>query len=196
MEIISKYEDYEGLRYTYKDYLQWPEDERWELIDGVPYSMSPAPSKRHQEICLALCSEFYNYLKGEPCKAYIAPFDVRLVDEGESDDDASTVLQPDIVVICDRTKLDKAGCKGTPDLVVEITSPYTAKKDVIRKFAAYEKFGVKEYWIVRPEEETVTVFKLSNENKYGRPEIYCRNDKIQVGIFDDLIIQLEDIFKD
>lgn len=196
MEIVSKYEDYEGERYTYKDYLQWPEDERWELIDGVPYNMSPAPSKRHQEITGALFVEFYNYLKGKPCKVYIAPFDVRMAGEGESDDEASTVLQPDIVVICDRSKLDKRGCKGAPDLVVEVISPHTVKKDIIRKFDSYEKFGVKEYWIIRPEEETVTVFKLNKENKYGRPEIYCRADKIQVGIFNDLIISLEDILRE
>ena len=117
-----------------------------------------------------------------------------MANENESDEDASTVLQPDISIICDSKKLDEKGCKGAPDLVVEILSPYTAKKDIIRKFASYEKFKVKEYWIVNPEEETITVFKLNEESKYGRPEIYCKNDKIQVGIFNDFLIALKDIF--
>jgi len=97
MEIASKYEDYNGKRYTYKDYLQWPDDERWELIDGVPYNMSSSPSPKHQEIIIALGSQFYNYLKDKPCKVFVAPIDVRFLEENQSDEDVKTVLQPDII---------------------------------------------------------------------------------------------------
>jgi len=196
MEIASKYEDYNGKRYTYKDYLQWPDDERWELIDGVPYNMSSSPSPKHQEIIIALGSQFYNYLKDKPCKVFVAPIDVRFLEENQSDEDVKTVLQPDIIVVCDSKKIDERGCKGAPDLIIEVISPHTVKKDIIRKFDTYEKFGVKEYWIIRPDEETVTVFILNDNNKYGRPEIYCKNDKIKVGIFDDLVIELSEIFKE
>jgi hypothetical protein len=106
--------------YTYKDYLGWGYNERWELIDGVAYNLSPAPSRTHQEVSGELFATIHNHLKGKECKVYHAPFDVRLPEANESDEDTRTVVQPDIVVVCDKAKLDDKGCKGAPDLIRQI----------------------------------------------------------------------------
>ncbi|MBI5418360.1 Uma2 family endonuclease [Candidatus Poribacteria bacterium] len=183
-------------KYTYGNYLTWSEDERWELIDGVAYNMSPAPSRMHQEISSELFMQFANYLKDKSCKAYYAPFDVRLPKENEKDEEIDTVVQPDIVVVCDKSKLDDKGCKGAPDLIVEIISPYTNTKDLKEKFSLYEKVGVKEYWIVHPQDKIVMIFKLGKNKEYGKPEIYSKEDKIKVGILKGLTIDAKDVFKD
>ena len=116
--------------YTYGDYLSWPDEERWELIDGIPHSMSPAPSRVHQEISMELARQIANHLIGKNCRVYAAPFDVRLPKGGEKDEQIETVVQPDLVVVCDESKLDERGCKGPPDLIIEILSPHTAAKDM------------------------------------------------------------------
>ncbi|MCD5406806.1 MAG: Uma2 family endonuclease [Desulfotomaculum sp.] len=183
-------------KYTYGDYLNWPGDQRWELIAGVAYNMSPAPARKHQGISGALFTQLYNYLKGKNCKVYHAPFDVRLPVGNEKDEDVQTVVQPDITVICDHSKLDDKGCRGNPDLVIEIISPATLRKDIKEKFNLYEQVGVKEYWIVYPLEKTVTVFKLDSSGKYGRPEVYAEEEQVKVEIFDDLIIDLAVVFED
>ncbi|MDD2502513.1 MAG: Uma2 family endonuclease [Clostridia bacterium] len=180
--------------FTYQDYLTWPANERWELLNGRAYNMTPAPSRRHQEISGQLHTLFNNYLKGKTCRVYAAPFDVRLPQPQESNEQTSTVVQPDIVVVCDKTKLDQQGCKGSPDLIVEITSPSTFQKDLKEKFLLYEKVGVLEYWIVYPEENTISVFHLTDEGKYSRPEVYTEQDSIAVGIFEDLTIELPEVF--
>lgn len=182
------------LLFTYQDYLTWPENERWELLNGRAYNMTPAPSRRHQEISGQLLTLFNNHLKGKTCRVYAAPFDVRLPQLQESDEQISTVVQPDLVVVCDKNKLDHQGCKGSPDLVVEITSPSTFQKDLKEKFILYERVGVHEYWIVYPEEKTICVFHLTHEGKYSRPEVYIEQDSINVGIFGDLTIELAEVF--
>lgn len=144
-----------------------------------------------KEVAIA---EFKDYLKGKTCRVYAAPFDVRLPQMQESDEQTSTVVQPDLVVVCDKTKLDRQGCKGSPDLVVEITSPSTFQKDLKEKFYLYERVGVYEYWIIYPEENTVCVFRLTPEGKYSRPEVYTEQDSIAVGVFEDLIIELTEAF--
>lgn len=191
MIIPEKREDKE---YSYKDYLNWPDSERWELIGGVAFNMTPAPSRKHQKVLAALLSEIYIFLKGKDCEVYGAPFDVRLPEGGEKDEEIKTVVQPDLVVVCDKSKLDDRGCKGSPDLVVEIVSPSTASKDYIEKLALYERYGVKEYWIVHPADEIVMVYKPVEDRKYGRAEIFARNDKVGVGIFDGLEIDLKEVF--
>ena len=183
-------------RYTYKDYLSWDNDERWELIHGHPYSMTPAPSRRHQELSLELLRQFANFLFGKPCKVYGAPFDVRLPEADERDDDVQTVVQPDISVVCDHTKLDDRGCKGSPDLIVEIMSPSTARKDVKEKFLLYEKAGIREYWIVDPAAKTVVVFKQVEDRRFGRPEVFSEEDTVTVGIFTGLTIELGAVFRE
>jgi len=180
--------------FTYGDYRTWSDDERWELIDGVPYCMSPAPKVVHQGILMELGTQFATWLRGKPCKVFPAPFDVRLPEQNESDDDVTTVVQPDLTVICDKGKLDDAGCRGAPDLVVEILSPSTAQKDLKIKFARYERAGVREYWIVDPAAKTVMIFSLGDDARYGRPSIHVDTDRPTVGIFPDLRIDLTAVF--
>ena len=181
-------------KYTYRDYLTWSHEERWELIDGVPYNMTPAPSRRHQEVLGALYVQFFLFLEGKPCKVYLAPFDVRIPEEDKEDQLIQTVVQPDLVIVCDQTKLDEKGCKGVPDLVVEVLSPHTAGKDLKLKMDLYERVGVKEYWVVHPIDQTVLVFK-DKEGKYIKPESYIKGDKILASILvDELSIDLAKVF--
>ncbi|MCU0288973.1 MAG: Uma2 family endonuclease [Acidobacteria bacterium] len=141
-------------RFTYAQYITWPDQERWELIEGIPYDMSPDPSRYHQEISMNLAFEINKFLKenGKKCKVYAAPFDVRLPESGQTDAETMSVVQPDISVICSPGKLDDKGCKGAPDFIAEITSLATIKKDMKDKLLLYEKHGVPEYWVIQPEE--------------------------------------------
>lgn len=183
-------------RYTYGDYLTWDDGQRWELIDGVAYNMTPAPNRVHQKISGELFRQFANYLLDKPCQAFAAPFDVRLPEQGELGADVTTVVQPDLVVICDSRKLDDAGCMGAPDLIVEILSPSTSRRDHKEKFVCYERAGVKEYWLVDPVARTVTVFKLGSDLRYGRPDVYGDDEKVVVGLLPDLEIELPLVFAD
>ena len=182
--------------YTYADYLRWPDDERWELIGGIAYNMTPAPSTTHHRVSRELFFQFVGHLKGKKCEVFNAPFDVRLPAPGESDLTASTVVQPDLVVVCDPAKLDEQGCKGAPDLVVEILSPATAAKDLKEKFVLYERVGVEEYWIVHPVEKAVTVYRRGPEGLYGRPSVYTAGDRVPVGFLPELEIDLAMVFID
>lgn len=183
--------------FTYADYVTWPDEERWELIEGIAFDMSPAPSRYHQEILGNLFLEI-NKLPGDKskkCKAFVAPFDVRLPEGNQSDEKTLNVVQPDISVICDPGKLDDKGCKGAPDFIVEITSPATAKKDMKYKLLLYEKHGIPEYWIVHPEEHIVMVYKLDEQGKYGRAEIFSKDDIVQLKLKDGVIeINLDAVF--
>jgi len=153
-------------KFTYKDYSSWSDDGRWELIDGVAYDMSPAPSRKHQKISRILSSKIDGFLKGKDCELYTAPFDVFFPDYIDQDtDDIATVVQPDLLVICNQNKLIDKGCYGAPDLIIEILSPSTSKKDLNEKFQLYEKHGVKEYWIVDPGNKYIQVFHLQSEGK-------------------------------
>lgn len=181
-------------KYTYKDYLTWSDDERWELIAGVPFNMTPAPSRKHQKILRELVKLYATYLTGKTCEVYHAPFDVRLPEASEQDESIDTVVQPDLVVICDRSKLDDRGCNGAPDLVVEILSPHTAKRDMEEKFLLYERVKVREYWIIDPHNNTVLVYKLEDNNKYGRHKTFSREDALKPGIFEDMEINLLEVF--
>lgn len=188
-------------KWTYADYLTWDDGQRWELIEGEAYllqgvvGLAPAPNRHHQELSVRLERQIDNYLSGKSCMLYHAPFDVRLADMQESSDNyIETVVQPDIVVICDKAKLDEKGCNGAPDLVIEIISPSTAKVDLTVKFDLYQKYGVKEYWIVHPVENTVMVFKLEDDGRYGAPDRYGNDGKILVSLVGDLVIDLAEVF--
>lgn len=157
--------------YTYAAYRQWPEGERYELIGGEALAMGPVPSRRHQEVVLEIARQIADALDGTPCRPYIAPFDVRLPRANEADDEIDTVVQPDISVICDKSKLDEQGCRGAPDWIVEVLSPATIGRDQIVKRALYEKAGVREYWIVHPADRVVTIYLLEN-GVYGKPAIF------------------------
>lgn len=180
-------------RFTYGDYRSWSHDERWELIDGVAYNMSPAPSRVHQLVSGGLFFQFRIFLRSASCHVYAAPFDVRLPHDEEQDDEIDTVVQPDIVVVCDKNKLDEKGCKGAPDLVIEILSPATSAKDLHEKFGLYERSGVKEYWIVHPLERTVMVFRLEGEG-FGKPAMYAGEDTVPVPLLGELVIDLKQAF--
>jgi Uma2 family endonuclease len=182
--------------FTYGDYLKWDDDERWELIDGVAYNMTPAPSRFHQQVSMEMCTQLATSLRGTDCKVYAAPFDVRLPEGDESDDATRTVVQPDISVICDPSKLDDKGCKGSPDLIVEILSPATARKDMKEKFLRYERAGVREYWVVDPVVKMVTVYKLRDGGLYGRPDVYAEEERIKIGILGDLEVDLKPVFSE
>jgi Uma2 family endonuclease len=185
----------ENNSYTYENYLEWPEEERWELIEGVAYNMTPSPPRSHQKISAALFNALYQYLQGKNCEVYYAPFDVRLPEGGEEDHQIKTVVQPDLVVICDPSKLDEKGCQGSPDLIMEILSPSTASRDYISKLNLYEKNQVSEYWIIHPLDKIVMVYRLLENGNYGRAEVYAEKDGVKVGIFDDFVIDLKEIFK-
>jgi len=184
-------------RYSFADYLTWIDDKRRELINGFVNLMTPAPSRTHQRILGDLHFEFKKFLYNKKCEVYLAPFDVRLPSKnGEvSDDKIFTVVQPDICIICDESKLDERGCLGAPDLIVEIISLSSAKKDLDDKFKLYQENGVKEYWIVQPNDETVSVFFLEN-GKYQHKGMFTRGSKVKVGIFDGKFnLDLDLVFK-
>lgn len=181
-------------KYTYTDYLTWPEGERWEIIDGVPY-MQSAPSTAHQEILMEISRQIANHLMDKSCKVYPAPFCVRLTKGDEKlNEDIKNVVEPDITIVCDKFKVDEKGCNGAPDMIVEIISPSSIKTDKIIKFNMYEKVGVNEYWIVEPEGKIVSVFILQENGRYGRQEVYSEEDRITLNIIPDLTIDLIPVF--
>jgi len=173
--------------YTYSDYLQWDDDQRWELIDGVPYLMS-APTRWHQKIIGNLFVMLHNLLKGNTCEVYVSPFDVRL----NADTLDNTVVQPDILVVCDTDKLNDAGLKGAPDFVVEVLSPTTSNKDRFLKFDKYRQAGVKEYWIVEVDAKKVSAHILSNDDYITR--IYSETELIPISVLDNCTIDLTEVF--
>ena len=185
--------------YTYGDYLTWPDDERWELIDGVAYNMCAAPNRYHQGILTEVFKQAAVFLEGKPCKIYVAPFDVIFPDTPDQEEkDVTTVVQPDLSVICDPKKLTYKGCTGAPDWVVEILSPYTSKKDFREKLSLYERHGVKEYWIVDPGNRYVHVY-VWNEPTREYPEdpaVYLDEAKVPCGVLDGLVIDLAKVFQD
>ena len=182
-------------KYTYGDYLGWPDEERWELIEGIPYNMTPAPSTFHQLIVVELLRQLSDFLFERDCLVFVAPFDVRLPEAQEADEEIITVVQPDIAVICDRAKLDERGCRGAPDMIIEILSPSTAAKDQIQKVALYEKHGVREYWTVHPGDRLVTVRLLGTEGRYGIPTIHEAKGRLTVQTLPGLEIDLEPAFR-
>ena len=168
-------------RYTYADYLQWPDDTRYELIDGEVFRLAPTPLIEHQEVAGEVYCQLRNQLDGKPCRPYIAPVDVRLPRKEETDDAIDTVVQPDVLVVCDPSKIDRRGVRGAPDWLLEVLSPSTAAHDQIAKRRTYERAGVREYWLVHPSDRTLTVYVLEN-GQYGRPEIYELKDATPVGV--------------
>lgn len=184
-------------RYTYADYLTWIDEKRRELIDGFIHLMS-APSTIHARISfnwVLWVGSFFKKRKGK-CEIYYAPFDVRLPNDGiKKDDKIYDVVQPDICVICDSSKVDDRGCIGAPDLIVEILSSSTAKMDWDKKFNLYERAGVREYWIVDPKVKTVHIFLLQPNGKYDLGKAYKCTDKAPVHIFEGLVMDLKELFE-
>lgn len=183
-------------RHSYADYLAWPDDVRYELIDGVAYAMGPAPSRRHQEVVLELARQIAAALDGSPCRPYIAPFDVRLPSEaGAGDERIDTVVQPDISVICDRAKLDERGCVGAPDWIVEVLSPTTASHDQIVKRALYERVGVREFWLVHPVDRIVTIYLLA-AGTYGRPDVHELSGSLASVVLPEVVVDWAHVLRE
>jgi len=177
--------------YSYADYLLWKFKERVELFKGKLFKMS-APSAIHQEISMRLVGELYQFFKGKDCKVFHAPFDVRLLKESQEDKNIYTVVQPDICVVCDPEKIDKRGCEGAPDLVIEILSPGNSKKEMKYKYALYEEAKVPEYWIIDPDHQNVLVYVLE-DGKYLNPMNIVEGN-ITSQKFPTLKIHTDDIF--
>lgn len=179
--------------WTYKDYLNWPEGERWELIQGTAYSMTPAPSWRHQQITGELYFQIRLCIGKYPRKTVAAPIDVRLAEPDSTDEDVANVVQPDVVVVCDSSKIDEQGIKGSPDIVIEVISSSSATRDTIDKRMLYERYRVPEYWIVDVENERIFVFVLEN-NRYANPKILQHSDKLESVHHPEICIVLERLF--
>ena len=183
----------EKERYTFADVLTWEENERAEIINGEAVMMAP-PTTAHQLISGEIFRQLANYLEGKKCRVIPAPFAVRLFEkDGDSPDDVDTMVEPDISVICDRGKLDGKGCKGAPDMVVEILSPSTRRHDRLVKLGLYQRAGVREYWIVDPENRAVQVFTLTDGLLLPH-EDYGREDVAKVNVLDGCFIELSKVF--
>jgi len=185
-------------KFTYKDYMTWPEDERWELIGGVAYNMLSAPNRRHQAISMLLSWRIMTFLEGKRCKVYAAPFDVLLPELGEEDDgDVSNVVEPDILVYCDTSRLKHYGARGAPDLVVEILSPSTHVKDLREKYDLYERMGVREYWVIDPAGESIDRFVRGDTGRFGKGELrepLFKKGPIRSTVLEGLVFDPEEIF--
>lgn len=180
-------------KYTYADYLNWPDEERWEIIDGVPYLLT-APGRTHQAVSMELSGQLWLFFRDKGCHVFTAPFDVRLPQDKENDEDICNVVQPDLSVICNREKLDERGCKGAPDLVIEIISPSTAKKELNEKFNLYERSGIPEYWVVFPKFNVVVVYSLDTDGKYQKTGDFSSHQVLSTDLFPGLEIDLSQVF--
>lgn len=183
--------------YSYADYMLWKFQERVELIKGKIFEMSPAPSRRHQVVSQKINRHLDKYFIDHPCGLYFAPFDVRLVNFQKSTDDKTifSVVQPDLCVICDRSKLDDRGCIGSPDLVIEILSPGNSKKEMGIKFRLYEEHQIPEYWIVEPAENAIYVYTLK-DGVYISHKPCIEGETIRSYRFPELDFEIEKIFED
>ena len=182
--------------FTYEDMLNWDEETRMELIHGVPVMMAGA-SREHQFISKRIFRQLDDYLEGKKCEAYYAPFDVRLFETAKDKPrNVDTVVEPDLLIVCDPGKLDQRGCKGAPDMVVEILSPSSLAHDRIVKYNLYQEAGVKEYWIVSPEEKSVTVFLLNSAGVFVPHAAYRKNESAKVNMLEDCCIDLSIVFPD
>ena len=186
-------------RYTYADYLTWQFDEMVELIRGKVFRMSPAPSMGHQDLSGDLHGLIWSHLRGKSCKVFHAPFDVRLPlpPDQQTAEKLDTVVQPDISVICDPAKLDRRGCHGPPNWVIEILSPSTAHKDLHEKFDLYQHAGIPEYWVVFPFERSVAIYHRNEEGLYQsvQPQPFTAPAKVASLTLPALTIDLGELFE-
>ena len=186
----------EKARYTFADCLTWDENESIEIINGEAFMMA-TPSRIHQKISGELFRQLANYLEGKKCEVYSAPFGVRLFEQdGDRPEDVDTVVEPDISVVCDRSKLDKHGCKGAPDLIVEILSPSALRHDRLVKLNLYQRAGVREYWIADPENRSVMVFLPDSNGSFRLREDYGWEDVAKVNVLDGCFIELNKVFSE
>jgi Uma2 family endonuclease len=178
--------------HTYGDYLAWPEDLRYELIDGMAYLMAPAPTLEHQEVVGEIYFQLRQALAGKSCRVFVAPVDVRFPKADEADEQVDTVLQPDVLVVCDLSRLDRRGVRGAPDLVVEVLSSSTASHDHVWKRRVYERSGVSEYWLVHSTDRMLTVYRLQ-DGEYGKPEVLELTGETAVGVLPGVSVCWNDL---
>lgn len=180
--------------YTYADYLNWDFEEIVELIKGKMFAKAAAPNRRHQAVSMTLSRILSNYLLGQKCKVYAAPFDVRF----SKDPDfiiIDSVVQPDISVICDQSKLDEKGCLGAPDLIVEILSPSNSQVELLNKYDLYQEFGVKEYWIIHPVENTLQINVLV-DGVYQPSRLFTSGQKVTSTVLPGFELDMEEVFEE
>lgn len=177
--------------YSFVDYMRWQFKERVELIKGKLYKMSPAANINHQTVSANISWLLFNYFLNKPCRVFVAPFDVRLFPKTDGKD--QTVVQPDLCVVCDEKKLDKQGCVGPPDLIVEILSPSNSQHDLNTKFNLYQEAKVQEYWIVDTQNKTLIVYTL-NKGKYQGSKIYTEEETFNSILFPELSITMKEVF--
>ncbi|MBU1822010.1 MAG: Uma2 family endonuclease [Bacteroidetes bacterium] len=181
--------------YSYADYLKWQFRERVELLRGKVLKMTPAPSVRHQKVASNLHFHFRSAFQRETCQVFFAPFDVRLYNRRKSrkaSKEIFTVVQPDLCVICDESRLDEQGCNGAPDLVIEILSPGNTKREMKDKFELYEEAGVQEYWLVEPNDEIVLIYVLNDVERYIG--LQPATEIVQSSLFPEIAIDLAAVF--
>lgn len=183
---------YGGL-YSYADYLRWTIEERFELIKGKVFRMSPAPSRLHQSLSMNISGLLWSYLRDKPCRVYSAPFDVRLPRKSKADKDVHNVVQPDICVICDPSKLDDKGCIGAPDITVEILSPGNNAKELKLKYELYEEFGVREYWVISPQDKTFLQYTL-HKGRFESSRLMAPGDIVTSSVLPGFELDLEELF--
>jgi Uma2 family endonuclease len=177
--------------HTYADYLTWGGERRFELIDGDAYAMAPAPDLVHQDAVGEVFVQVKRQLEGKPCRAFVAPVDVRLPRSRAKDQDdhrIDTVVQPDVFVVCDPGKLDRRGVLGAPDWIAEVLSPATAGHDQVKKRRVYEVAGVREYWLVHPGDRVVTVYRLGEHGQYGRPDVQELEGTTEVAVLPGVVV--------
>lgn len=179
--------------YSYADYLNWDLEEMVEIIKGRLFKMHAAPKRIHQKISVHIASDLFQFLKGKTCEVYEAPFDVRLPKKSNRNEDIFTVVQPDICVICDPNKLDEAGCIGAPDLIIEILSKGNNKKELLYKYEVYLESGVKEYWIIHPEEQTLLIYILQ-DGKYVPSKLFTSGESVNSKAIEGFSLDLELLF--
>lgn len=178
----------DARHYTFGDYLSWPDTKSGELVNGVAYIREPpAPTHSHQEIVVELCRQIATALQGKTRRIYVAPFDVRLPKSNETDDEVDTVVQPDLLIVSDRQKVDGRGMRGAPDWIAEVLSPSTSSHDRVVKLPVYERAGVREVWLIHPIDRTVAIYRLE-EGRYGRATVLEFKGKTQLTAVPGVII--------
>ena len=180
-------------RYTYADYLTWEDDQRVELIKGKVFPFAAAPRTNHQRVSVKIATALFNFLRGKSCEVFSAPFDVRLPSRSLKNEDIDTVVQPDLCVICDPEKLDELGCIGAPDLIVEILSPGNNRKELQNKYAVYEESGVREYWVIHPDQGSLMIYMLDN-GKYTPSRLFTLGDVVSSKAVPGFNLDLSEVF--
>lgn len=183
--VMASFAINDQVKYSWADYQTWSDDERWEIIDGTPYNMSPAPRPRHQNLIGNIYAKFHSFFKGKTCMPFMSTVDVKLSDWD--------IVQPDLIVVCDKETIKDTHIDGVPSLVIEVLSPSTEKEDRHQKLNLYAKAGVKEYWLVQPFPSFIEVLVLDN-GKYRIEQVFDKDEELISPSFPDLKIDLKEIF--